>query len=133
MDLVVDANILFSALLKKSLTAELLFQEQLNLYTPEFILDEFFKYETFIETKMKRSRGEFVQIMHALKEIITVVPQEEYSLFLDEAKKICPDEKDVLYLALALKLKCAIWSNDKRLKEQKKIPVYSTSELLELL
>lgn len=133
MDIVVDANVLFSALLKKSFTAELLFHEQLTLYTPDFILDEFFKYEIFIETKMKRSRGEFIQIMHALNEIITVVPQEEYSLFFDEAKRISPDEKDVLYLALALKLKCAIWSNDKRLKEQKKIPVYSTSELLELL
>src|SRR3989338_642116 len=129
MDLVLDANILFSALLKNSLTAELLFHENLTLYTPEFILEEFFKYESLIETKMKRSRGEFVQIMHALKEVVTVIPQEEYSQFFEEAKKVSPDEKDALYFALALKLRCAIWSNDKRLKEQKNIVVYSTNDV----
>lgn len=133
MDLVLDANILFSGLLKNSLTAELLFHEHLKLYAPEFILEEFFKYEFLIETKMKRSHGEFVQIMHALKEVISVVPQEEYSELFEKAKRVSPDEKDFLYFALALKLGCAIWSNDKRLKDQKQIVVYSTPELVSLL
>ena len=37
------------------------------------------------------------------------------------------------YFALALKLNCAIWSNDKKLKEQNKIQVCSTHELSKII
>ena len=52
---------------------------------------------------------------------------------LEEAKKICPDRDDVPYFALALKFNIPIWSNDKKLKEQNKIKVYSTQDILNLL
>ena len=55
------------------------------------------------------------------------------SIFQKEAEKISPGLKDTQYLALALKLNCAIWSNDKKLKEQDKVKVYSTNELLQVL
>jgi len=45
LKLVVDANILFASLIKDSLTAELLVSDKLNLYAPEFLFDEFIKYE----------------------------------------------------------------------------------------
>ena len=45
MDLVIDGNILFSALIKDSLTAELLFEKYLKLYAPDFMIEEFMKYE----------------------------------------------------------------------------------------
>ena len=133
MILVVDANILFSALIKNSLTAELIFNEDITLYTCEFILEEFFKYEDVIQKKTHRTKEEFIQIMHQLKEVISVVPKEEYLSFMNEAEKISPDIKDTLYFALALKLNCAIWSNDKQLKKQDKIKVYSTSEIMNFL
>ena len=50
-----------------------------------------------------------------------------------EAKEISPDPDDVPYLALALKLGCAIWSNDKELKKQSVVKVYNTQEILQLL
>ena len=129
MELVVDANILFSALIKDSLTAELLFDERLKLYAPEFIVDEFMKHQGLILKKTSRTKSDFVQIMHDLKEIITVIPEEEYSENINGAKSVSPDDKDVLYFALAMKLKCAIWSNDKLLKEQNKVKVYSTPDI----
>lgn len=128
--LVIDANILFSALIRDSVTAKLIFEEEVMLYTPEFIVDEFLRYQDLILKKTSRTKEEFIQIMHMLKDIITVIPKEEYSKFIEEAEKISPDEKDVLYFALALKLKCGIWSKDKKLKTQDKIKVYSTEELL---
>jgi len=129
MMLIVDANVLFSALMKNSLTAELIFKEDFLLSTPEFIITEFFKYEDLILKKTHRTKEEFIQIMHMLKDIIMVVPKEEYSKFIEEAEKFSPDKKDVLYLALALKLKCAVWSNDKKLKNQDKVKIYSTDDL----
>lgn len=128
--LIIDANVLFSALIKNSVTAKLIFEEEIVLYTPEFIVEEFLKYQDLILKKTSRTNEEFVQVMHMLKDVITIIPKEEYAKFMEEAKNISPDEKDVLYFALALRLKCGIWSNDKRLKTQDKIRVYSTEELL---
>ncbi len=41
MKLVLDANILFVAFIKDTLTAELIINDKLQLYAPEFLLDEF--------------------------------------------------------------------------------------------
>ena len=133
MEIVLDANILFAGLIKDSTTAILLFNPNLKLYTPEFILEEFMKYSELIQKKMKRTREEFVTIMHQLHQVITVVPQDEYERYMERAKKISPDENDVMYVALALKMKCGIWSNDGRLKEQSKVTICNTKELLDQL
>jgi len=133
MILVIDANILFSALIKNSVTTEIILEGDVQLFAPEFIIQEFFKYEELIMNKTNRTREEIVTIMHQLKDLINVVPQEEYSKFIKKAELISPDEKDVMYFALALKLNCGIWSNDKKLKEQKDIQIYSIKEILEIL
>ena len=133
MIFVIDANILFSALIKDSNTAKLLFDENVNLFTPEFIFEEFIKYENFLLEKSSRKRENFIEIMHMLKEVITVIPKEKYSDFIIEAEKISPDQKDAMYFALALKLNCGVWSNDKKLKEQDKVKVYSTKEILNIV
>ncbi|HIH11137.1 TPA: hypothetical protein HA241_03030 [Candidatus Woesearchaeota archaeon] len=44
MEFIVDANILFAGLIKASTTAILLFDPNLKLYAPEFVLEEFMKY-----------------------------------------------------------------------------------------
>ena len=133
MELIIDANILFSALIKNSLTAELIFEEGLKLYAPDFFIEEFMKYEYLILKKTDRTREKYIEILHCLKDVITTIPKEEFSEFLDEAEQISPDEKDIPYIALALKLNIPIWSNDKKLKEkQDKIKVYETSDLKKL-
>jgi len=133
MILVIDANILFSALIKDSINAKLIFEEDFKLYTSEFIIEEFLKYEDIILKKTSRTREDYIKRMSMLKEIITVIPKEEYSEFMKEAESFSPDEKDIPYFALALKLKCPLWSNDSKLKNQDKVKVYSTKDLLKKL
>ncbi|MBI5881331.1 hypothetical protein HZB90_04330 [archaeon] len=130
MILVIDANILFSALIKNSTTADLIFDKALELYACEFMIDEFFKYEDLILKKTHRTREDFVMTMHQLKEIITVIPQEEYSQFMSQAEAITPDKKDTMYFALAMKMVCGLWSNDKELKKQSAVKVYNSEEVL---
>lgn len=132
MDLVVDANILFSALISSGKTEELMFEPSLHLFAPEFIFEEFNKYKNLIISKTGRSENEFNKFLTVLKKRIKTIPNEETDKFIVQAKDICPDRNDVDYFALALKLNCALWSNDKELKKQKHIAVYSTSELLQL-
>ena len=64
---------------------------------------------------------------------INKIPKKEYEK-IKEVYEIMKDidEKDTHYVALALKLNCQIWSNDNDLKKQnKKVKVYNTRELLE--
>jgi predicted nucleic acid-binding protein len=59
--------------------------------------------------------------------------EEEYQKEMQEIIKSIPDKKDVEYLALALKEKVPLWSNDKELKKQSYVMVLSTREILELI
>jgi len=131
MKLIVDANVLFAALIKEGLTAELLISDKLQLFAPEFLFTEFAKYKDLILRKTHRNEEEFNQLLEILKEQISIVPKKEITPFMDEAEKISPDPKDTIYLACAIALRSNIWSNDKKLKQdQTKITVFSTEELL---
>jgi predicted nucleic acid-binding protein len=133
MNLVLDANILFAALIKNSTTTKLLFNSNLNLYTSKFIFEEFEKYKSLILKKTKKSEKELEIIMNILKEIICVISIDDYFDYVEKAKEISPDPKDVDYIALALKLNCSIWSNDKELKHQNIVKIYSTKDILDIL
>ncbi len=133
MDLVVDANILFAGLIKDNLTAELLFCERLHLYAPEYLFSEFEKYEDLILKKTSRSKDEFHGVISLLRNRIEIYPIEDFKEYLVDGKEISPDKDDSQYFALALCLGASLWSNDKILKEQDKIKVFSTGELIHLL
>ena len=59
MELVVDANIRFAALIKVSATSDLIVDNSLNLSSVEFIFSEFEKYKDLIKEKTERSEEEF--------------------------------------------------------------------------
>jgi len=133
MKLVVDANILFAASIKDGLTAEIFISEDLQLFAPEFLLEEFSKYQNQIIEKTHRSKEDFEKFLHLLKEYITFIPQKNITPFLEHVDSFSPDPKDSVYLALALALKSAIWSNDKKLKEkQNHVEVLSTEDLINI-
>jgi predicted nucleic acid-binding protein len=132
MKLIIDANVLFSSLIKDSITAECIFKKDLELCAPDFFIEEFMKYEELILAKTQRPKEKYIEILHCLHEIIQIMPEKEFSVFLSEAERISPDAKDVPYFALALKMKCPVWSNDRKLKEQKRVKVYSTEEIMGL-
>ena len=131
MKLVVDANILFSALIKEGMTKKILFDLSYELYSPAFIFEEFKKHQNEILFKTHRTNEEFYKILESLKEIISFVPDEDFTDYIEGAEKICPDYDDSAYFALALKLNCPIWSGEKSFKEQSKIKVFNTKELVE--
>lgn len=133
MDLVVDANIIFAVLIKKSFSYNLLFNNRLHLHTPEYIFTEIEKHKEEILDKTERTTQEFYNFLEILKRKIVIVPLEELTEYVNEAELITPDPNDMAYFALALKLKCGIWSNDKKLKKQDKVKVYSTEDIVKIL
>ena len=67
MDLVIDANILFAVCIAEGKTEELLFSEDLHLFAPEFLFEEFEKYRELILQKTKRPKKEFDKFLEILK------------------------------------------------------------------
>ncbi|HJH25486.1 MAG TPA: hypothetical protein C5S37_01660 [Methanophagales archaeon] len=68
-----------------------------------------------------------------MKLFVKVFALSEYRGFLSDAKTIPPDPDDVDFAALALKLDCPLWSNDKELKQQSVVKIFSTSDLISFL
>lgn len=130
MKLIVDANIIFSALIKNATTREIILLSTYEFYIPEFIFTELKKHFLELEEKTGLNKNRLNEILNEFFSIIRIIPFEEYSSKILEAEKICPDKDDIDYFALALKFNCGIWSNDKILKEQDKIKVYNTKELI---
>ena len=134
MELVVDANILFSALIKSGITREFMIDDDIILYAPEYILEEFF--EHFNELKNKTHTDSF-KLQNTAQKLISlsklqIIPLSEINLFIKKAKEISPDPQDALYFATALKMNCGIWSNDKKMKNQLAVKVYTTADLLKI-
>ena len=63
----------------------------------------------------------------------TKSPVEKFSDKLFEAGRVSPHSKDIPYFALALALDCAIWSGEKRHKEQSQVKVFNTKDLVKKL
>ena len=129
MDLIIDANILFAALIRDSITAKLIFMDKLNLYSPEFLLDEVKKHKIYLLNKTHRTENEFNFILSLIASRIDFIPIENIKPYLKKADKISPDPDDSIYFAAALNMVIPIWSNEKRLKDQKVIKIYTTSDL----
>jgi|LGVE01.1.fsa_nt_gb predicted nucleic acid-binding protein len=135
MRLVVDANILFSFFKKDSFTRGfILSHPEIELFTPLYVFDELEEHKEEIKSKAKIGDIVFELSKKELREYVTIVPLDEFKNFWEEAKQISPDPDDVEYLAVALSLDCAIWSNDKDLKKKQfRVVVVTTEELTKLL
>lgn len=120
---------MFAAVIVLGKTEDLLFSPHIIPYCPKKLFSELKKYEKEILEKTKRTRNEYERILHMLtNRAHTLQPKAKYQ---ERATQFSPDQNDSEYLALAVQLKCGLWSNDKALKQQSVVPVYTTHELLE--
>lgn len=135
--LVVDANIVFSALIKKSDNFRLisiLSRFGIKLYSPQFVLDEINKREDKLLKFSMLNIAELRFLIDDLFKNIRYIPKSEYESFLKEAIEIFPEHpKDAPYFALSLKLNIPLWSNEKLHKTQSKVKVFNTSEIIRFL
>jgi predicted nucleic acid-binding protein len=130
--LVVDSNILFTYFWKNSVAQTLFLSEELVLCSPEYALGEIKKYEKLLIKKTKTDKKTFDEKRNELAVLVGFFPEEEYKEKLKESSRITPDKNDIDFIALALKMKCPLWSNDKKLKQQKKVRVLTTKEVIML-
>ncbi len=133
MELVVDANVLFAALIKESQTRRMILSTGWTFFIPEYLLGEFNRHMGVLTDKTHLTREDLNQLFDEFLTTanIRIIPFTEFKRFFKEAERISPDPDDVHYFALAISKHCQIWSNDSRLKNQDKVKVHSTADLLE--
>ncbi len=128
MQLAIDANIYFAALLRNNLTRKLVFDERLNLYAPRFILNEFDKYKKELQNRTKINQQEFNKLAALILKKIQFVPEEQLRPFLPAAITLTIDPKDTTYLACALAVNADLWTHDKALN-QNRVKTWNTTQL----
>ncbi|MEM3127003.1 MAG: PIN domain-containing protein [Candidatus Woesearchaeota archaeon] len=142
MKFVIDSNILITFFKKESVFRKLSLKQDLILFSPEYSLEEISKYSEDIIKRAKITKKEFVELKNDLKIRVNFVQLKSYSGVVGKSKKLskfyAKEEieeflQDLDFVALALKLEHPIWSNDKLLKKQQKIPVFNTREIISLI
>ncbi len=131
MKLVLDSNILFSMLIKPGRPLNLVLLKDLEIFSPSFVWEEYAKYKDEIALKSQLSPRDFEGLLQLFKNRVIFISEDVLVPYRAKAEMICPDPNDTLFFATALYLNCALWSNEKKLKNQDVIKVYATHELMQ--
>jgi len=119
---IVDTNILFSALLGKSkkLRDTILTEKNISFYSCKFLIVELFKYKEKIRGKSSLEEDEILELLYGLLKKINIF--DEVSVTeesLQKAFELCKDvdEKDTPFVAIVMELDGLLWTGDKALKD----------------
>lgn len=142
MRIVVDTNIVFSAILNSNgLIGDLLFnsEDQFDFYSPEFIVSELAKYKSKLVLLSKLSPEKVdISIYQVLKQIKLISPETIADSDWKQAYNLAADvdENDTPFLATALGIGASVWTGDKKLitglRKNGFQNIFSTAELSEL-
>ncbi len=135
MKIVLDSNILFSALIKDSKTRRIILEYNEFFLFPQYIFEEMEGHMDELLEKSKLSRQDFNSLLSILLKKVAIVSNEVLLPYRQRALDIIKniDKDDVLFIACALAYSdSVIWSNDKRLKNQKIIRILNTDEIANL-
>ncbi|HIH16847.1 MAG TPA: PIN domain-containing protein [Candidatus Diapherotrites archaeon] len=136
MNIVIDSNVLFAALIKDSTTRRLILEFDGFFLFPSYIFDEMEKHRSELLQKSGMTAKEFETLLQLILAKVLIVPAEAFKPHAKEALKIVGsiDPDDSAFFACALAYPgSVIWSDDKRLKKQSKIGVLHTVEIVDLM
>lgn len=136
MKLVIDTNIIISALIREGITRKMVLFPGIKLFTPEITFNEIENHIGIITTKSKLPKDDIQQILNVLKNNIKTIPESRWWNHFNQATNVIgkKDPKDVPFIAVALALTVdGIWSNDKDFESQSIFKVWKTTELAQKL
>lgn len=90
------------------------------------------KHEVINKTGL--SGSELGLLLSGILSFISLIPSEGITLAMDEAKRLIShrDPEDAVFLAAALSLDAALWSDDRDFEVQKKIRVLKTKDVKDM-
>ena len=134
MKIILDTNILFSALIKDSTTRKIILEYDGKFLLPEYIFDEMKKHQEMLYQKTKLEKKEFEQLLQIILTKVEIVPIEKLIPHRAQARQIMEniDVNDVLFIACGVAYpNSVIWTDDKDFKKQDKVKVMNTAEIIE--
>ena len=118
---VIDTNLVFSALIPKaSQIRDILFESNINFYSPNILISEIFKHKDKLLKSSKLTESEFDIYFNGIIERIKFIPTDFIGLdSRQKAYDLCfdVDIKDTPFVALSIDLAIPFWTGDKKLKE----------------
>ncbi len=127
--LVVDTNLIFSALIPKaSKIREILFESNMTFYSPNFLITEIYTHKDKLLKSSKLTDSEFYLYFNGIIERIKFIPTDYIGKdSRQKAYDLCKDIdiKDMPFIALAIDLGIPIWTGDKKLKDGLRLKGYS--------
>lgn len=131
MRLVVDTNVLISALIKDSTTRYIITHIAAELITISFSEKELSKYRAMILEKTDITSAELEAILEKIREKMVLLDDSIIQRNMLEASKIMDniDPNDTPFIAAALATTSDIWSDDKHFERQNKIKIWKTKAL----
>lgn len=136
MKIVVDTNRIIAALIKDSMSRQIISSTKFECVGVWFSRLEIKKHENLLLQKTKRSEQEFALLVETIFSNIRLVDENGIGKKFVRAafnamKKI--DKTDVPFLALALQENCGIWSDDSHFQQQKLVKTWATKQLVPLV
>jgi len=133
MKIVIDTNILISAIIKNGFIRNFVIRSGLEFISPAYTLSEIEKYKEKICKKANMNTDQLVIILQYLINYIKIINPLVYKEYLEESKEIMKsiDIKDAPFLACAMAFDAYIWSDDEHFKKQSRIKVLTTKEIVE--
>lgn len=133
MKVVIDANIVISAILGSSATINIITSEKYELCAPRIIFSEIVKYQKEISERAGLGEREFYETLNALAVFIKLIDYTSYQDYIENAKIAIGkrDVKDVDYIACSLAIGAGfIWTNDKDFSAQNLVRVKNTEDVM---
>lgn len=130
---VVDANVLFAALIADGTTRHLLLHSSLDLRSPGTIWEEFDRNRDELVDKSNATDAVFELVVDLLRDRVAYVPLPAIRPYLGDAMEALGDAHrlDAPYVACALAVGGTLWSQDKGLGKRAPVPVVTTGEVVE--
>lgn len=118
-NIIVDANIIFSSFIKRnSRIREYLLREDIDYFSPGFVLLEIEKHRKKLVKHSELTADEIITFFHHILRNINFIRSDLISkVNMKKAYELCKDidEKDTIYVALTLELNGLLWTGDKKL------------------
>ncbi len=136
MNIILDSNILFAALIRESTTRKLILWHDGYFLIPSYIFIEMESHKAELLAKSGLDKPNFDWLLRLLLNKVIIIPNNTLQPYRKQADHLVKDIDlgDALFVAAALAYSGSVlWSDDKKLKRIDGINVINTSEMIRIL
>ena len=132
MRLVLDTNVILKALIRDSVVRGILLGSSHEFLVPEYAIEETKRHLGMVADKSGLTKEEIGSVLELLLANAAVIPADMVASKLKEAEAVMGkvDAGDVPFVAASMSVSCdGIWSDDRHLRRQDKVRVWTTKEV----